>query len=65
MSQCWSTSKDLDQLYVDTGWSLEGLPGVLDDRDRWGEREIERESGNSMLSVCLDDNNDHEISLKI
>ena len=33
----------LHQLCGDTGGSLEDLPGVMDDRDGWGERERERE----------------------
>ena len=33
----------LQQLWVDTGCSLEDIMGVMDDRDGWGERESERE----------------------
>ena len=28
----------IQQLYADTGCSLEDLPGAMDDRDRWQER---------------------------
>ena len=37
------TRTDLRQLGVDTGYSLEDLPGAMDDRDEWSERERERE----------------------
>ena len=36
--QCWLTSKDLNQLCVNTGCTLENLPGVMDDREGWQER---------------------------
>ena len=39
------------QLCVDTACSLEDLPGVMDCRSRWWERE----SGNSVLSEKLDE----------
>ncbi len=32
----------LHQLCADTGCSLEDLPGAMDDRDRWRERERKR-----------------------
>ena len=51
--QCWLTSKNLQQLYADTGCSLEDLTEEMDDRDGWRERE----SGKSMLSVQLEDDN--------
>ena len=37
------------QVYMDTGCSLEDLPGAMDDRNRW------RESGKYVLSAQLDD----------
>ena len=33
-----SSSSVLQQLYTDTGCSLEGLPEATDDRDEWRER---------------------------
>ena len=36
--QCWLTNKDLHQFCVDTGYSIEDLPIVMNDRDRWQER---------------------------
>ena len=45
----------LTQLCADTGTSFENLPGAMDDRDGWRERERERESGKSMLSARFDD----------
>ena len=46
-----------DQLCSDTGCHLEDLLGTVNDRDGWreSERERERESGKSVLSVRLDD----------
>ena len=41
---------------VDTGSSLKVLLEVMDYRDRW------RESGNSVLSVGLDDNDHHHFT---
>ena len=41
----------LHQLYVDTGCSLEDLPGAMDDKDKWRKKE----SRKSMVSVQLDD----------
>ena len=38
MCQCWSTCKNLQQLCVGTGCSLEGLLGAMDNRARWRER---------------------------
>ena len=35
---CWLTNKISDQLCVDTGSSLEDLPGIMNDRDGWQER---------------------------
>ena len=35
---CWPTNKDLHQLCVDTWYTLEDLPGAVDDRDEWWER---------------------------
>ena len=50
--RCWLTCKDLDQqLYVDTGWSLEDMLVGIYDRDGWRERELR----NSGLSVVLDE----------
>ena len=45
----WLARTYLHQLCVDTGCSLEDLPGVMDDRDGW------RESGKSILLAWLDD----------
>ena len=47
----------LNQLCADTGSSLENLPGAMNDGDRWRERE----SGKSVLTVQLDDDDDDEI----
>ena len=44
----------LQQLCVDTGYSLEDLTGVTDDRGKWRERE----SRKSLLAAWLDDNDD-------
>ena len=41
---------DLHQLYTNTGWSLEELPGVID-----VGMDEKRESGKSMLPVWFDD----------
>ena len=38
----WPTKTDLHQLCVDTRFSLEDLPGAIDDRDGLRERERER-----------------------
>ena len=35
----------IQQLCADTGYSLEGLPGAMDDRDRWRERVREIRAG--------------------
>ena len=35
----------MQQLYADTGYSLEDLPGAMDDRDRWWERVREIRAG--------------------
>ena len=45
--------KGLYQFCVDTGCSLQDLPEANDDRDGWWEGE----SGNSVLSARLDDDN--------
>ena len=37
LCQCWLTSKNLHQLCIDTGCSLEDLPEAIDDRDEWRE----------------------------
>ena len=47
--QCWPTSKSLHQLCMNTGGSLEDLPEAMDK---------ERESGKSVLSMWLDDDDD-------
>ena len=49
--------KELNQLCVDIGRSLEVLPGLMKNRDGWRERERERvrESGNFVLSIWLHD----------
>ena len=43
------TRTDSYQIYTDIGCSLGDLPGAMDDRDEWRERE--RVSGKSVLSV--------------
>ena len=45
-----STNQQGFKFCADTGCSLEDLPGVRDDKDRWWERE----SRNSVLSIWLD-----------
>ena len=47
----------LQQLSIDTGCSLEDLPGAMNNRDGWRERE--RESRESVLTVWDDDNDDY------
>ena len=37
-STCWPTSKNLHQLCMDTGCSLEDLLGAIEDRDGWSKR---------------------------
>ena len=56
-SVCRSAGTYLHQFYADTGCSLEDLPEAMDDRDRWGEREL----GKSALSLRLDDDNEIQI----
>ena len=53
--QCRTTRKNLHQL---TGYTLKGLPGVIDDWNGWSERG--RESGKSVQSVWLDDDDDDD-----
>ena len=56
MCQCWPISKDLHQLRTDIGCNLE------DCQEEWIiGKDSERESGNSMLSVWLDDGDDDDI----
>ena len=57
MHQCRLTSKDLHQLCVDTGCSLEDLPEAMDDGDGL------QKSGNSVLSARLDDDDDDDDDL--
>ena len=59
LCQCWPISKNLQQICADTGCSLEDLLGPMVDRDRWRERE----SGKSMPSAQLDDDDDDEFWL--
>ena len=40
--QCWPTSKNFNQLCVDTGCSLEDLSVMMDDREECRERGGER-----------------------
>ena len=46
--QCWPICK---KLFADTRCSLEDLPGVMDDKDGWSERE----RGKSVLSARFGD----------
>ena len=48
----WPARNDLHQLCTNIECSLEELPGVMNDKDGWRERE----SWKSVLSVWLDDN---------
>ena len=43
------------QLSADRGCALENMLRAMDDRDGWGERERERESGKSVLAARLKD----------
>ena len=47
----------IQQLCADTGYSLEDLPGTMDDRDGWRERG--RESGRSVLASWHDGDDDY------
>ena len=42
----WPARSYIQQLYADTGCSLEDLPGAMDDRDGWWERVREIHAGN-------------------
>ena len=50
------------QLCADTRYSLEDLPGAIDDRDGWRERQ--RESGRSVPAGRHDDDDDDDILIK-
>ena len=54
-SVCQPVRAYLYQLSADTGCSLEDLPRVMDDRDRWRERV----SGKYVLSAQIDDTDDN------
>ena len=54
-ARVWLTSMDLYQLRVNTGYSLENMPEMIDERDGWWERK----SGNSELSARFNDDDDH------
>ena len=45
----------IQQLYADTGCSLEDLPGAVDDRDGWHERVRE-------IYASIDDDDDDVLS---
>ena len=47
---------NIQQLWADTGYSLENIPGAMDDRDGWRER-VER----SMLPEWHDDDDDFPV----
>ena len=44
------------QFWADTGCSVEDMPGMMNDWDRWWGR-----SGNAVLSVQIDDDDDDDI----
>ena len=58
MCQCCPTSNKLHQFCMDTGCCQEDPPKAMDDRDGY----CEKESGNSILSMQLDndDNDDND-----
>ena len=56
----WPSKTYMQQLGVDTGCSLEDLPGVMDDRDRWWERFRDIHAGNAtwwcleiIFDICI------------
>ena len=56
--QYWLTNKNLHHLCGNTRCSLEDLRGAMNDRDGWRERERKKESGKSVLSARLNDEDD-------
>ena len=50
----------VNQLCADTGFNMEDLLGVIDDRDEWKERE----SGKSQASAWINDD-DNDVVRKI
>ena len=54
---CWLYSKYLHQLCAEIRCSLEDLPGAMNDRYGWWERESQ---GSMCLSVRFDDDDDYD-----
>ena len=54
--QCWLTSKNffLHQFCVDVGCCLEDLPGAMDDRERWWERNLCCQHNLMMMMIHLE-----------